>query len=457
MEESHLEDTKVYTPEAPPVTPEEAAPDTPAPTEPWREPAYTAPASVPQYSYSPTYRVGGYGAAYARQQEAARNTAPSPRGTWSAGKSVALVLVCSLLCTVLGAWAGYFTAKRVLSVPAPMNQVVLGNTEHADTALPSPAVTGAGNVGAQIYEAGTRQVVGITTDVKGTNIFGQPTSTPVSGTGFLISADGYILTNFHVAEYSAAYGYEMTVHFYDGASYPASLVSYEPDSDIAVLKIDAQGLEPVSFCTELSVGEEIYVIGNPLGELTYTETSGIVSAMDRAIRTDSYTTLNVFQIDAAVNSGNSGGPVYNARGQVIGIVTAKYASAGVEGIGFAIPIEDAIAIATQLIEQGYVSGKAYLGVSTQDVSPSVASYFSMPMGVYVQAVSQDSAAERGGIKVGDIIVDIDDRKIDSTNALKSVLRDYRAGDPAVIHVYRSGETLELDIVFDESIPAEKED
>ena len=200
-------------------------------------------------------------------------------------------------------------------------------------------------------------MVGISTTVTGYNMFGQLTSNAVTGTGFILSEDGYILTNNHVVEDAVSTGSTVTVKLHDGSEYPAAIVGTEGNTnDIAVLKIDAEGLSPVTLgdSDKMQVGENIYVVGNPLGELTYTMTAGIISALDREIAADRNTTLNMFQLDAAVNSGNSGGPVFNDRGQVIGVVTAKYNSSGVEGLGFAIPINDAVSIAEDLINQAYL-------------------------------------------------------------------------------------------------------
>jgi len=410
----------------------------------WREPAYTAP-MYQGNTYSPTRRPAGYGAAYARHREK-QPSAPMTKkgGAW-------LVAVCCVLCTLLGTAAGWLAAREAVEQNQGP-QVTLGSDmDSAAVHSAAPAATIGVLPPSDIYEIALRQVVGIRTEISA-NVFGQISSTAVSGTGFVISSDGYILTNYHVIEYAVKYGYDMTVMFHDGTMYTASVVGYEDDNDIAVIKIDAANLEPVTFCSSMTVGENIYVVGNPLGELTYTMTGGFLSAMDRTISTDAYTTINMFQIDAAVNSGNSGGPVYNANGQVIGVVSAKYAAAGLEGLGFAIPIEDAVSIATQLIENGYVAGKAYLGVSVEDVSEAVAAYFNMPVGAYVYSVNGGSAADRAGMRTGDIITAIDETEIDSVADLKAALKTYHAGDAVVVTVCRSGEYLLLDVTLDEEVP-----
>jgi serine protease Do len=193
-------------------------------------------------------------------------------------------------------------------------------------------------------------------------------------------------------------------------------------------------------------------VGNPLGELDFSMSTGHVSALDRLITSDeSGVAINMFQIDAAVNSGNSGGPVYNAAGEVIGIVTAKYASSGVEGLGFAIPINDAVSIANDLITKGYVSGKAYMGVSVdQRYNSMYAQYWGMPLGAYVYSVESGSCADKAGVREKDIITAIGEHEITGYTDLTSALHSFSAGDTTELKVYRGGEDITLTITFDEA-------
>ena len=289
-----------------------------------------------------------------------------------------------------------------------------------------------------------------------TNFFGQTSSSAVSGSGFIVSADGYILTNYHVIEYAYKGNYAITVMLHDGTRYEASIVGVEDCNDIAVLKIDASGLDPVTFgdSDKLSVGDDVYAVGNPLGELEFSMTTGHVSALDRLITTDeSSEAINMFQIDAAVNSGNSGGPVYNANGEVVGIVTAKYSDTGVEGLGFAIPINDAAKIANDLITKGYVTGKAYMGVSIDERYNSMYSqYYNMPIGAFVKSVESGSCAESAGIQAGDIITRLGDVEITGYSDLKQAIKQYSAGDSAELELYRAGESRTLTVTFDEAVP-----
>lgn len=355
-----------------------------------------------------------------------------------------------LVCALLGGLAGAFI----------FNAIQPDSTE-VGTASQSGSATGgivyaAASDGNAIYELGCKQSVGITTEVTTTNWFGQTSSSAVSGSGFVISEDGYIMTNYHVIEYAYEYNYAVSVMFSDGTTYDAVIAGVEEDNDIAVLKIDAEGLSPVEFgdSDSIIVGEPVYAIGNPLGELAFTMTTGYVSALNRSITTsESSGAINMFQFDAAVNSGNSGGPLYNAEGQVIGIVTAKYQDSGVEGLGFAIPINDAVEIANDLMTKGYVSGKAYMGVSIDSRYTSVyAEYYDMPEGAYVFSVTSGSCAEKCGLCAGDIITKLGDTEITSYEDLTSALRQYKAGDSAEITVYHSNDYETLTITFDEAQP-----
>ena len=308
---------------------------------------------------------------------------------------------------------------------------------------------------AQIYAQACEQVVGITTKVTTQNFFGMTTSSAVSGSGFIISQDGNIITNYHVIEYADKQKQPITVMLHDGTKYDATIVGTEESNDIAVLKIEATGLNAASIgdSDAISVGETVYAVGNPLGELEFSMSTGHVSALDRVITTQESESVNMFQVDAAVNPGNSGGPVYNTRGEVIGVVTAKYRGDTVEGLGFAIPSNDALRIAQDLVANGYVTGKAYMGVWLDDGYNSIAAqYYGMPLGAYVQGVEAESAAARAGLRPGDIITAIGERPVESPSELRSILRQYSAGDSVEISVYRAGENFTVTLVFDEKIP-----
>ena len=201
-------------------------------------------------------------------------------------------------------------------------------------------------------------------------------------------------------------------------------------------------------------GDDVCAVGNPLGELEFTSTFGHVSALDRLITTEEGgSAINMFQIDAAVNSGNSGGPVYNDQGQVVGVVNAKYSATGVEGIGFAIPANDAVSIANDLITKGYVTGKAYMGVEIDNRYSSMYSqYYNMPVGAYVGGVTSGSCADKAGIEKGDIITKLDGEEITSYTDLKNAISNHSAGDTVEVELYRAGESRTVSLTFDEKGP-----
>lgn len=375
-------------------------------------------------------------------------------------KVACLCLVCALLGSVGGAaLVGRNLNARIAALEETQENrpsVVLGTDSSSTKKVTQGEISSAQPL-AQLYDQACRQVVGITTEVTVQNFFGQTSTSAVSGSGFIISEDGYILTNYHVIEYADKGGYEVTVMLHDGTRYEASIVGSEESNDIAVLKIDAAGLTPVTLgdSDAIMVGDEVHAVGNPLGELEFSMTNGHVSALDRVITTENGgDAINMFQIDAAVNPGNSGGPVYNAAGAVIGVVTAKYSSTGIEGLGFAIPINDAVRIAQDLITKGYVTGKAYLGVSVEtQYNAMYAQYYNMPLGAYVAGVEKGSCAERAGLQTGDIITRVGDTTVESYNDLKQVLKAYSAGETAELEVYRADKSMTITVVFDEAKPS----
>jgi serine protease Do len=415
--------------------------------EPWQQPVNNEPGKT-----APVYSPGAYSGASSNYQWMPPPDHNKPKkkrhfSFWM--KAACLVLACAL---VSGAttWGVIELSGRNTQAT---HQVVLGATLSNDGAQASPDGTApAGTMtSTSIYEMAIKQVVGVNSQGMSTNIFGQQSPSAVSGSGFIVSADGYIVTNYHVIAYAVEQRFNLTVMLHDGTSYPAKVIGYEKDNDVAVIKIDATGLNPVVLGSNkaMRVGDTVYAIGNPLGELDYSMTSGIVSALDRVIQVDETTSINMFQIDAAVNSGNSGGPVYSAEGKVIGIVSAKYSSAGVEGLGFAIPIDDAMDIVTQLIETGHISGKPSMGISVRDVTQEAADYYNMHVGAYVVEVQPGSAADKAGIQMGDIIIKLGDQDVTSADTLKLAKKAYKAGNTATIVVFRDGKEVSLQITFTE--------
>ena len=366
-----------------------------------------------------------------------------------------------LACVVLGGGAGVGGAALYAQATQPETVIYEGERPQVQTMVNNN--NGQPMTAEQLYAANLASCVGITVNTT-VNIFGQTTTSAASGSGFVLTQDGYIVTNYHVIE-DAANDSSVTIEvsFADGTKYTAQLVGGEQDNDIAVLKIDATGLQPVTLgdSSQLVVGETVYAIGNPLGELTYSLTDGIVSALDRLITTSSTnqngqtetTTLNVLQTNCAINPGNSGGPLFDSYGNVVGIVSAKYtqSSSGVsaEGLGFAIPINDVKELFPDLIEHGYVTGKPYMGIQVKDVSAEAQSY-GISAGAVVSYVADGSCAQTAGLQVNDIIIAIDDTAIDSSTALTAALSSgYKAGDTATLTIIRDQQEQKISITFDE--------
>ena len=326
----------------------------------------------------------------------------------------------------------------------------LVNHELPDT-LPTND-TGKSLTESEVYALTVNSVVGITTEAT-TNVFGQQAVSASAGTGFILSEDGYIITNQHVVEGADT----IKVALYNGESYDAELVGGDSSYDIAVLKIEAEGLQAVSVgdSDELQVGESVVAIGNPLGELTWTMTNGIISALNREINTDgsAQNIQTMIQTNAAINSGNSGGPLFDMDGNVIGVTSAKYSGStssgtSIEGLGFAIPINDALRVAYDLVEYGYVK-TAYLGIQIRDLTAEASGYYGLPVGPRVEIVEEGSCAEKAGVQVGDIITNFNGVAVESRNDLSAQLKKVNAGDTVEMVVYRSGEEVTLSVTLDE--------
>ena len=388
----------------------------------------------------------------------------------STGAMVAICLICALLGGLGGgAVVGSLMGTRMDTLEENVS-ALSETTRQSPLLLPADGSTvadvyvDAGISAAEIYDLACEQVVGIRSEVTYTNFFGMTSSAAVSGSGFIISEDGYILTNYHVIEDAYKSRQEVTVMTHDGTEYAAEVVGFESDNDIAVLKIDAEGLNAAALgdSDALRVGDTVYAVGNPLGELEFSMTTGHVSAKDRTITTEKNAeAIAMFQVDAAVNTGNSGGPIYNDAGQVVGIVTAKYADTGVEGIGFAIPANDARAIANDLITKGYVTGKAKLGLLLTDNAQRqnvdfkrLRTYYNLPDGFYIVdgCVEAGSCAEKAGIEAGDIITKADGVEVDSFESLRSVIKQHRAGDTIELELYRNDERRTIQVTLDEQTP-----
>ena len=308
---------------------------------------------------------------------------------------------------------------------------------------------GEGLTPGQVYAQNVQSVVLISCEVR-SSMYGQTVTGQSFGSGFILTENGYVVTNAHVV--SGASAIYVTTH--DGEEMEAKLVGSDTTNDVAVLKVEAEGLPAVTVGSsdELIVGDQVVAIGNPLGDLTSTMTVGYVSAKDRDVTTDG-TTINMIQTDAAINSGNSGGPLFNMKGEVVGITTAKYSGssssgASIESIGFAIPIDDVIGMLNDLKDYGYVTG-AFLGVMVSDMDEATATYYRLPVGAYVQEVTPGYCAEKAGLEMGDIIVKLGGYEVENITDLTRALRKFKAGDTTEIVVFRSGAEVTLSITLDE--------
>lgn len=389
--------------------------------------------------------------------------------------SVTALLCCILAAAMLGGcFGGWLTRgyvdRSVAKAAEGTAALIASASKEQNQTLQQSAATSGGSflqtaTKAQIIELCAPTVVGIDvvyeTAVSGFG-FGQSAQEQKgSGSGIILSSDGYIVTCAHVVEGAT----RVTVFLNDDTAYEATLVGTDSRFDLAVLKVEATGLTPATLGDSdmLTVGEEAIAIGNPLGELRGTATSGIISAANREVTVENRV-MTLLQTDAAISPGNSGGGLFNASGSLIGIVNAKASAADVEGLGFAIPVNSVKQVISDLMVHGYVRGRAYLGVYTQNVTLQSetsgwggSQYFGSIFGgglscVQVAQVVADSAADAAGLKIGDLILAVDDVEISSNETLSSAIAAYNAGDTATLSIQRDGEKMQLSVTFGEYSP-----
>lgn len=378
---------------------------------------------------------------------------PAPEKKRGFGKKM---IAFGLSCALIGGLAGFGGATLAGSAP---NHSTIQEGHREPTVLNVSQIdTSRQLTASEVYAANVNSTVGITTSAVTTNFWGVPVSSAAAGSGFIFSDDGYILTNFHVIEGATS----VKVALFNGEEYDASLVGYDANNDIAVLKIDADGLTPVVLGNSdtLNVGDDVVAIGNPLGEFTFSLTKGSVSALNREVTLSSNNgqnrfTMELIQTDCAINSGNSGGALFNLYGEVVGITNAKYSNNGnssqasIESIGFAIPINQVRSIVESIIENGYIA-KPYIGVSVRDVSEESQSY-GLPKGASVASVTEDGPAAKAGVQVNDIITAVNGDPIDSSDALTAVIKSTEVDTQITLSVYRQGETLDLTVTVGEQV------
>ena len=303
---------------------------------------------------------------------------------------------------------------------------------------------------AEVYAQNVNSTVAITVSTK-TDMFGYEAVSSGMGSGFIITDDGYIVTNAHVAQNAD----EITVKTYEGDIYEAELIGYDESNDVAVLKIDASGLTPVTFgdSDKTVVGEDVVAIGNPLGELQFSLTKGVVSALDRDVALSGSKQLKLIQTDCAINSGSSGGALFNMYGEVIGITNAKMSGYGygaaIESIAFAIPVNNVVDIVEQIMTKGEISSP-YIGISVNDVDENLRAY-GVPEGANVVIVNKDSPAEDAGLKKNDIIIAADGDPIKGSDDLVKFIHACEAGDKVDLTVYRQGEEMEIRVKIGENV------
>ena len=339
----------------------------------------------------------------------------------------------------------------ITPTPAQQTEVPEENEEEKDEPIIHSPDSNSGDVlsAAEIYEQNVDAMVSIKTSVSGTNIWGQRVEGAASGSGFIVSENGFILTNYHVIEDARS----IEVITYDGQNYNAQVVGYNEKNDIAVLKID--GKNPFQVVTvgdsdKCRVGEEVVAIGNALGEFDFSMTRGIISGLARDVKISANNTMTLIQTDCTINSGNSGGALFNMKGEVIGITNAKYSSSGsygsasIENIGFAIPINSVVNI-VESIMSGKGDSSPFIGVTITEISADVANATGVDKGAFVYDVTEGGPAYEAGMKAGDIIVEIDGTEINSKAELKEYISACNIGDKINVVVSRQGAKTELTV------------
>lgn len=368
---------------------------------------------------------------------------PISRGGIAIALAVTMVFSCGL-----GFGGGYFANKVNTSTSGSLNITKTSNSGTTTTA----SSTSKANSTSEIVKKTADSVVEISTESVVTGSFAQQYVQQGAGSGVIISQDGYILTNNHVINGANS----VKVRLRDGTEYDATIVGSDSDNDIALLKVSATGLSPATFgdSNSLAVGDYVVAIGNPLGELGGTVTDGIISALARKVTIED-TQMTLLQTNAQVNPGNSGGGLFNANGELVGIVNAKQSATEVEGIAFAIPINNVLDILSDLKEYGYVTGKVDLGIDFTDItSDETAFYYGVNQtGCYVLSVDSGSNAEKAGVTRGDLVTKVNDTDVSSSSDITTALEKAEVGDTVTFTVSRRGTSKTISFVLEEYIPA----
>ncbi|MBR0415159.1 MAG: trypsin-like peptidase domain-containing protein [Clostridia bacterium] len=406
--------------------------------------AWNASAQQSPYAPQPQYRAGNV--------PPAPPAPPAKKPKKKMGKAAKIALGLAAVF-VVGLCGGIVGTKLTKSVSGGSGDAVIYQSDtKTSSETDSTGSAKAANTVESVANNTAASVVEVKTSYVQKGSFFGDYVTSGAGSGVIISKDGYVVTNNHVI----ADAQDITVTLKSGKEYTAKLVGTDEKTDIAVLKIDAKDLTPATYgdSSAVAVGEQIIVVGNPLGSLGGSVTTGIISATDREITVEK-STMTLLQIDAAVNPGNSGGALFNLKGELVGVVNAKYSSEEVEGLGFAIPINTAKATIEDIIEYGYVKGRAQLGITAVEITDLQTAYSAgvTELGVYVYSVNSGSGADKAGLKAGDRIVKIDDKEIDSYSTLSKLLDSYSVGDKVSVTYSRNGEQKSVDVTLIEYKPS----
>jgi len=371
---------------------------------------------------------------------------------------ILLVMVVSGASALTGALAGgivvYRAVQQQSALPGPIQEILPANNTNPNQTLTLDTTDIETSITKSVQQVGPA-VVTVVGTIPGQNTFFGPTGDQtVSGTGFFITDQGYILTNNHVVEGTK----EVNIILSDGTEQTAAIVGTDLYSDIAVLKTDGNvpAVARLGNSDILKPGESVIAIGSPLGNFKNTVTVGVVSATGRSIDTgNGYQVENLIQTDAAINHGNSGGPLVDLAGEVIGINTLIVRNTGsgdvAEGLGFAIPVNTAQVVAQQIIQKGYFA-RPYLGINFQPINPDIAAQYNLPAqwGVYVTKVADNSPASRAGLQQGDIITKIGDAALDETHSYVNTLFTFKPGDQITLEVVRGNETMQIQVSLGEA-------
>ncbi len=412
------------------------------------ENGYNEQGNLYHYNYRESGQAAGDPAHQAPQQSRQQPVWHAPQKENFFKKTGTKVVALVLCCALAGGAAGYGGAMLARS---SRSSTTLQQSSRTVSQVSVKKVDGQTPMSAaEVYASTVNSVVSINCSAVSTNIFGQSVESASSGSGFIITQDGYIVTNHHVISGAST----VTVTLHDGTEYPATVVGSDSDYDVAVLKVEATGLTAVTLgdSGNVNVGDSVLAIGNPLGELTFSMSQGIVSCCDRAINVDG-TPFNMIQVDASINPGNSGGPLMNLYGEVVGIVSAKYSNYSnttVEGLGFAIPINDVQTIITDIMENGQVTDKPALSITAGTMTEQMAAQYqlSTKKGVFVYSVNKGGAGDNAGLQMGDVITKLGDAEITSMEELSAAKKNYKAGDTVTVTFWRGDEEKTTQLTFD---------